>query len=148
MAAAAAPAHFETGFFSSPSDLKTSAEAVDALINNIDNAIDGNAEVPQASWDGFQAFLSDWKRFYSGNFRSLLQVTGAWLTTDLQAQLVSFQEQAALWGHEMEKYGAEIPGGVTEPADNSLPKLPDIGISWVLVIALIAAIVILPRVLK
>lgn len=148
MAAAAAPAHFETGFFSSPSDLKTAGDAVDALINNIDNAIDGNEEVPQAQWDGFQVFLGDWKHFYSSNFGSLLTVTGSWLTTDLQAQLVSFQEQAAIWGHQMEKYGAEIPGGVTEPADNSLPKLPDIGISWVLVLVLIAAIIIVPRVLK
>ncbi len=148
MAATAASAHYETGFFSSPSDLKTAADAVDAQISNIDNAIDGNEDIPQAQWDGWQVFLSHWKGFYSDNFHSIFSVTESWLTTDLQAQLVSFQEQAATWGHQMESFGVTVPGGVADPADNSLPKLPDIGISWVLIIALVAAIIIVPRVLK
>lgn len=141
-------AEFETGFFSTPSDLKTAADTLDAEITNIDNAIDGNEDIPQGSWDGFQAFRSLWKTFYHSSCGSLFDVTASWLTTDLQAQLVSFQGQAETWGHQMERYGAEIPGGVISPADNSLPKLPDIGISWVIVLALVAAIIIVPRVLK
>jgi len=138
-------AEFETGFFSSPSDLKTAADALDAEIANIDNAIDGNDSIPQDLWDGFTAFQSQWKTFYHANFQSMASVWGSWLTSDLQAQLVSFQGQAQTWGQQMQRYGAEIPGGIIEPAKP--PTLPGLPVSFNVALVIVLLIVVAWKVL-
>jgi hypothetical protein len=144
-------AQFETGFFSTPSDLKTAADELNAEINNIDALSSGDlsVNVQQDTWDGFQVFLSQWKHFYSSNFGSLTSVTTSWLTTDLQAQLLSFQGQAQQWGQQIqEQTGGEVPGGIIDPADNSLPSvLPKLPVSWGLALVIVLAIVVAWKVL-
>ncbi len=148
---AAAQAQYDTGFFSTPGDLLTQANQVNAQVQALDNALNGNNAVPQDYWDGFQAFLSDWLHFFSSTFGgqgfqvgpsgSSFSATGSWLTSDLAGQLTTYEAQTASWLTQAQQYGVTIPGGIIQPPSN--PSVPDLlsGIEGV-VIALIVLLVV------
>jgi hypothetical protein len=137
------------GFFSTPGDLKAAADSFDAQLLNIDNAIDGNMEIPQALWDGFQAFRSQWKGFYHENFSSLWDTRGAWLTSDLESKLVQFIGQGETFGEQVQAYGITIPGGlIAPPAPLSLDPLKGLGITFDVALLIVLAIVIVWKVWK
>jgi hypothetical protein len=105
----------DTGLFSTPGELKAAADRLDAEITNIDNAIDGNDDVPQSLWDGFQEFRSRWKAYYSETYGSPVW---SWLTSRLGTlgdQLQGFVSDAQAYGQQLQKYGAEVPGGLLSP---------------------------------
>lgn len=125
-------ATYETGFFSSPADLLTAARETNAQIAAIDSAIDGNETIPQSWWDAFEAFRSQWLSFYSDRFGgaglsqggggSAWATSAAWFTTDLAAQLESYQAQVPTWADQARGYGAKVPGATLNPATG-----PDLG---------------------
>jgi hypothetical protein len=121
----AAQPQYDTGFFSGPGDLLTQANQVNAQVQALDAAIDGNEAIPQDWWDGFQAFKSNWLAFFSSTFGghgfaqgpsgTSASATGSWLTSDLAGNLASYEAQIASWATQAQKYGVSIPGGVIQP---------------------------------
>ncbi len=112
----AAAGDVDLGIFSSPSELKAAADRIDAEIRGLDDAIDGNEDIPQAIWDSWSSFWSRWKAFYNANFASPVW---SWLTTglgDLSDQLETWTADARNYAGQFSKYGVETPGGVLNPA--------------------------------
>jgi hypothetical protein len=106
----------DLGILSTPSELKAAADRIDAEIRAMDDAIDGNEEIPQPIWDSWSSFWARWKAFYNSNFSSPVW---SWLTTrlgDLSDQLETWTADAKNFAGQFQNYGTEIPGGVLNPA--------------------------------
>jgi len=147
----AAP-QYDTGFFSTPSDLLTQANQVNRQVQDLDNAIDGNNAIPQDWWDGFQAFRGDWLHFFSSTFGghgfqvgpsgTSSSATGAWLTSDLAGQLGSYEAQIASCATQAKQWGVELPGGIIQPNDDT-SKATDLlsGITLIVVLLIVLMLV-------
>lgn len=102
----------DLGVLSSPSELKAAADRINAEVQAIDDAIDGNEAIPQALFDSWNAFWSRWKAFYNQNFDSPVW---SWLTTRLGSladQLETWTADAKNYATQFRQYDVEIPGGV------------------------------------
>src|SRR5580704_4895997 len=92
-AAAAAPANYNTGFFSSPADLVNAANAANAVVNAIDGAVQaavnsGSSSIPD-NWDtSWLSFKAVWAGWFKSNFGAGSSALEEWLTSDLEGQLV------------------------------------------------------------
>lgn len=150
--AAAAP-QYDTGFFSTPGDLLTQANQVNAQVQELSAAINGNEAIPQDWWDGFQAFESNWLAFFSSTFGgqgfqvgpsgSSVSATGAWLTSDLAGQLASYEAQIASWATQAQQYGANIPGGIIQPNSDANTAADLFGSAETIIILLIVLFVVM-----
>lgn len=116
------PASYNTGFFSSPSDLTNAANLANATVQSIDSVVSSATSAPStwsAQWTKFKAL---WDAFYSGSFQQgETHVLRLWLTSDLEGQLTEYEGQIATWGAQAQQYGATVPGGVPQVQNNSLP---------------------------
>lgn len=143
---------YATGALSSPDDLLTAANQVNDQVNAINDAINGNTSIPQAWWDGFTQFRSQWLAFFSskfagqgfqtGNSGSDWSTTGSWLTSDLASQLQSFEAQTASWAQQAAGYGAPIAGAIIQPPPDSSPNDLLAGISTTVILLIILVLVV------
>lgn len=149
---AAAQPQYDTGFFSTPGDLLTQANQVNAQVQALSSAIDGNQAIPQDWWDGFQAFESNWLGFFSSTFGgqgfqvgpsgSSFSATGAWLTSDLAGQLTSYEQQIASWASQAQQWGVQLPGGIIQPP--TTPNASDLfGSAETIIVLLIILFVVM-----
>lgn len=136
----------DLGLFSTPGELKAAADALDAQITNTDNVIDGNMDIPQALWDGFQEFRGRWKGWYHENFDSPVL---SWLTTrlgSLSDQLQGFIADAQTYGLQLQRYGTEVPGGLLSPEkpfsldDLTKPLAEGFGSTFAIVVGILAVL--------
>lgn len=145
----AAAGEIDLGIFSSPGELKAAADRIDAEVRGLDDAIDGNEEIPQALWDSWSSFWARWKAFYNENFASPVW---SWATTrlgSLSDQLETWTADARNYANQFARYDVEVPGGVLNPAepfsfkDLAKPFGLGLGISLgtVVVLLIVAALV-------
>lgn len=88
--------------------------------------------VPAGTGATFNTFVRAWANFYASDFSSRPRVLAHWLTSNLQAQLINFQQQAADWGKKLKKWGVKFEATSTEGAPNkALGVLTWIGIGVV-----------------
>lgn len=102
----------DLGILSSPSELKAAADRINAEVQAIDDAIDGNNDIPEALFDSWNSFWSRWKAFYNENFSSPVW---SWLTTrlgSLSDQLETWTSDAKNYASQFSKYNVDVPGGV------------------------------------
>jgi hypothetical protein len=120
--AAAKPANYNTGFFSSPSDLKVAADLANEQVTAIDGVVSSATSAPSSWASEWASFKTLWTNFYQADFmQGEAKIVELWLTSDLEGQLATFESKIATFGAQAQQYGASVPGGVTQPEDNSLP---------------------------
>lgn len=97
-------------------DLKADALTLDGQINQLD---DLPMEKVSDDWfKGWQAFWSEWKKFYSGTILGGL-FGPAWNNSN-RDQLIQFEQRFATWAAEYATQTKEpLPGGVVEPSKGS-----------------------------
>lgn len=147
--------------FFTPGDLEADGDTLNNQVSILDNILSGDqaGKVTQDYWDQFQLWLSSWKSFYSSNLSSYLGAAEASLNDGNRDQLISFETQFGDWANQAKSQGVTLPGSIIVPStgakDNLLDQLKNaaglnnISTGWVLAaLVLIAAIVIVPRVLK
>lgn len=136
------PANYNTGFFSSPSDLANAAALANATVISVDGSVAGSSAPAtwQTQWTAFKAL---WDTFYAANFQQGdLHLYRVWLTSDLEGQLVEFEGQLATWGRQLQDFGATIPGGVPQVQSNALPDwFPSAGTAITIGLIVLATIV-------
>lgn len=101
---------YSPGAINTPFDLREAAQQTDVFISSIQSSLQNAKRVPVAWLNGWRAFYVNWTKFYATNFSGLLATTGKWLTSDLQSQLVSYQQQAGTWADQAAKYKVTVPG--------------------------------------
>jgi hypothetical protein len=102
---------YQPGFVNTPLDLREAAQQTDQFIANIQAGLANAKKVPVAWLKAWTQFYAGWQRFYASNFSSVLKTTAKWATSDLQTQLVSYQQQAGAWAEQADKIrGVSIPG--------------------------------------
>jgi hypothetical protein len=137
------PAEYNTGFFSSPTDLKNAADLANATVQSIDGVVSSATTAP-ATWSTqWTAFKALWDAFYQASFTAGdLHVYRLWLTSDLEGQLVEYEASIATWGAQAQQYGATVPGGVPQVQSNALPDwFPSSGTVITIGIIVLATIV-------
>jgi hypothetical protein len=139
----ATTAEYNTGFFSSPADLKTAADLANQTVASIDSVVSQATSAPTGWAAQWAAFKTLWTTFYTNNFSSTAKVIEGWLTSDLEGQLVEFQGSIATWGAQAAQYGATVPGGVPTPQTNNLPDwFPSAGTAITIGIIVLATVVV------
>lgn len=120
---------YQTGFFSTPGDLKTAAQQVNSNATALQSAIDDSAGSAPASWtNGWASWKSSWDTFYTANFGASSSTTWEWLTSDLAGQLETFEAAMASWASQAASYGISGIGPVpSAPSDDPLGFLPSAG---------------------
>ncbi len=128
--------------FFTPGDLKSDADALNAQVHALDDALQTNTAAPAAWFDSWNAWYAGWWSFYKADFE------GGYLSNLLTAlndsnrdELVAHEEQFETWRTQAAEYGTSLPdGGHTAPsagsgdslrnhlADLGLPSLQTIGI--------------------
>lgn len=104
-----------TGFFSSAEDLLNAAKQTDDYVSAMQAAVDAvsnwsGKNVPAGSGQAFKTFYANWKNFYANDFGSRTSVLAHWFTSNLQGNLVNYQNQAADWGQKLKKWGVSVQG--------------------------------------
>lgn len=110
---------FSPGWFSTPGDLTLAAQQTDAVVTALDSGVAASKRVVKSVRDEWATFAAQWKQFFDSNLGPNASTTLHWLTSNLQGQLVNFQQQVATWASKLAKYGvrttgatpAEAPGG-------------------------------------
>lgn len=97
--------------FFTPGDLEADADTLNTQINQVDDAMDGNNAIPQNLWDGWQDFLSSWKKFYSSSFGGFFTNLETALNDANRDQLIQFETQFGNWTSQLAPYGVSVPGG-------------------------------------
>jgi len=97
-----------TGFFSSPIDLYNAGKQTNDAFMQMFNAVNANRSsahptIPKSVRDDFVTFAIGWNTFYQQNF-SGTAIAFKYFTTNLQGNLVSYQQQIAAWGTKLKKY--------------------------------------------
>ena len=116
------PAEYNTGFFSSPTDLKNAADLANATVQSIDGVVASATSAPATWATQWAAFKTLWDKFYADSFTAgATHIWTLWLTSDLEGQLVEYEATIATWGAQAKQYGATVPGGVPQVQSNSLP---------------------------
>lgn len=89
------------------------AQQTNGVVQALDRALNtGTHHVAKDWFDGWSAFKGQWHDFYQ-NFSGIGHVTLKWLTSDLQSQLASYQQQVASWVEQAKKYNVKTPGANT-----------------------------------
>jgi hypothetical protein len=138
--------------FFTPGDLAADADTVDAQVTALDVSLDGNEQAPQDWWDNWNAFVADWRGFYSKNFKgngffgNLVEA----LNDSNRDQLVAYETRLDTWASQAAGYGAGLPDGartsVSSGSGDSLNNhlsnlgLPSVGGLTVLVVVGVIAI--------
>lgn len=123
---------YQPGAINTPFDLRTAAQQTDRFIAGLNDALQNVKKVPLAWYQGWQKFFTEWQRFYANNFSGIVSTTAHWLTSDLQSQLVNYQQQAGVWAKQAAKYKASAPGpGPEEPASDTKKTLMYVGLAVV-----------------
>ncbi len=150
--AAPAPASATTyseGFFSTPTDVANAAVQANLAVSNVDRAVSAagtGSSAPQSWIDSWDAFKLVWSTWFGNNFQGK-NVTAEWLTSDIEGQLESYQQQISSFANQAASYGISIPGGVpTVPTSNPLSLLPNGG-TVLGALGLVALIIVLWKVL-
>lgn len=122
--AAAPVTEYNTGFFSTPSDIESAAVLANATVQNIDGAVSSATGAP-ANWvTGWTAFKATWDDWYANKIagRSRAGELLEWFTSDLAGELQTYEGQIAAYGAQLQTYGGTVPGGVPQPQSNGLPS--------------------------
>lgn len=134
------------GDFFTPGDLAADADTLDGQVNALDAALDGNEQAPQAWFDQWNAFVTQWRRFKSATFGGFFANFLTALNDDNRDQLVSFERQFQTWADQASGYGVTIGGGVIQeaqpPTNNLLPSLPSSGTVIVVLVLLVLLMVL------
>ena len=110
---ATAQPEYQTGFFSSPSDLQLAAQQVENSAAALDAAISAGAGSAPQSWQtAWTAWRATWTTFYQGKFGASANVLKEWLTTDLEGQLQTFEQSISTWASQAAGYGISAIGPV------------------------------------
>ncbi len=128
-------------FFTSD-DLLADANTLNGQMNSLDNQ--DMTKVSQSFFDGWNAFLQEWRAFYKNTFGGLFNVS-AWNDSN-RDELIQFESR---FGNFVMQYthesGGSLPGGVVNPSTgaqdnfgaqirNQLqPLLPSIDMTKVLI---------------
>ena len=95
-----------------PGDLKADADALNAQVHQLDDALQENTAAPASWFDSWNAWYAAWWSFYKSTFE------GGYISNLLTAlndsnrdELVSHEEQFETWRKEAEGYGTSLPGG-------------------------------------
>lgn len=129
-------------FFTS-ADLLADANTLNGQMNSLDNQ--DFTKVSQSLFDGWNAFLQEWRKFYSDTFGGLFN-TSAWNDSN-RDELISFETRfgAFVSQYQGETGGATLPGGVVAPSTGSQdtlgaqirnqlqPLIPSINMTYLLV---------------
>lgn len=121
-----------------PGDLEADADTLNTQVNELDDSIDGNNAIPQTEWDGWQLFLSSWKKFYSSSFGGFFTNLATALNDANRDQLIQFETEFSNWASQLGSYGGSVPGGVigvSSGAQDTLGNLirnqtDKLGLSW------------------
>lgn len=135
------------GDFFTGGDLAADADTLDAQVNALDAAMDGNEQMPQTWFDQWNVFVTRWRAFKNDKFGGFFSNFVAALNDDNRDELVSYERQFQTWASQASGYGISVAGGVIEeaqpPENHILPKLPSAGVViTVLVLVVVAAVVL------
>lgn len=111
--------------FFTPGDLQADADTLNSQVQTLDLVLDGNEAAPQTWWDAWQAWMSEWKKFYSSTFGGFFGALFASFNDANRDQLISFENQFAAWAQQAAGYGAALPGPTLEPSQGSHDTLGD-----------------------
>jgi len=136
-----------TGDVFLPSDLAADADTLDAQVNALDGAMDGNEAMPESWFDSWNAFVVQWRKFKKDHFGGFLSNLATAFNDDNRDQLVSFERSFQTWADQAAGYGIQIGGGVFQEAEpphtNILPELPSSGTVMIILVLVIVAAVVL-----
>lgn len=119
--AASSPSEFNTGFFSSPTDLLNAAKLANQTVNSIDGAVSAaGSKVPDNFSTSWLSFKAVWDAFFKDRFQDS-NITEEWFTSDLEGELRTYEGKIATFGDQLAALGVTIPGGVPHVQSNSLP---------------------------
>jgi len=103
-------------------DLAADAETLNSQVNSLD---DQNWDKPdQALFDGWTAFMSEWRSWYRGTFFNFL---GAGWNNGNRDQLIQFETRFGTFAADYARQsGNNLPGGVVAPSTGTKDGLGDL----------------------
>lgn len=126
--AAPAATLYQPGWVNTPGDIRTAAQQTDAFVEHLNTGI-ASSRAPKAFRDAWNQFYGGWKAWYADAANHTLR---KWLTSDIQSQLVSYQQQAGSWAEQAKKYHVATAGpGPEAPTGGAQKVMMWIGISVV-----------------
>lgn len=128
--------------FFTPGDLKADADALNAQVHALDDALQAPSSAPDSWFDSWNGWYAGWWSFYKSTFEGgYLSNLAAALNDSNRDELVSHEQQFETWAKQAADYGVQLPdGGRTAPSSGSgdslsnhlaglgLPSLQTIGI--------------------
>jgi hypothetical protein len=147
MAAAATYRIGRSDFFL-PADIKADADALNAQVHELDNALQSNTAAPVAWFDTWNAWYAGWWAFYRSTF------DGGYISNLLAAindsnrdELVAHEEQFEIWRQQAAEYGTPLSeGSHTAPSsgsgDSLKNHLADLGLPSVQTIGILVGIIV------
>jgi hypothetical protein len=103
-----------------PSDLLADAATLNGQMNELDGT--DFANVSQATFDAWNAFLQEWRAFYSGTLGkgSWFSALAADLNDSNRDQLIQFENRFATFANQIQaQSGQQLPGGVVAASSGS-----------------------------
>jgi hypothetical protein len=140
LAAAPAATLYQPGWVNTPTDIRAGAEQTNAYIEALNAGI-SRSGAPKTFRDGWNQFYGGWKAWYADASQHTLR---KWLTSDVQSQLVSYQQQAGEWAQQAAKYRVKAPGPGPEAATGGAQKVMmwiGIGVVGLVVLGVVAKLV-------
>jgi hypothetical protein len=129
---------YKPGWVNTPADIRNAVHQTDGYMQMLDTGIHAAKRAPKA-------FVEAWAQFYGGWRTWSADVAEntwtKWAFSDVQSQLVSYQQQAGTWAAQARKYGVTIAGPAPEaPTGGATKVMMWIGIGTVgLVVLSVAA---------
>ncbi len=138
-----------------PGDLLADANTLNGQMNALDSL--DMTKVSQSFFDGWNAFIQEWRTFYSTNFGSWFSAAEASVNDSNRDQLIQFETRFSSWATQYQtESGGALPGGVVNVSTgaqdtlgaqirNQLqPLIPSINMTYVLygVVGVGAAVVL------
>lgn len=132
--------------FFSPTDLQADANALNAQVHQLDDALQNNTAAPTSWFDSWNGWYAQWWGFYKSTFDGgYLTALGAALNDSNRDELISHEQQFETWVKEAADYGTTLPGGSrvlpsSGSGDSLKNHLADLGLPSVQTIGLVIGI--------
>jgi hypothetical protein len=106
-------------------DLSADADTLDGQVNQLDNQMDGNEEIPQPLFDAWNVWLATWRGFKTDHFGGFLSNTLTALNDSNRDQLIAYENGFIDFAGKMQAYGVGLAGPIVQPSTGAKDTLAD-----------------------